>query len=176
MRFLENFYIKTLKHDLMNKFIYDNSKKLPYITKIILNFGCKNNNIKNVAASLLALELITRRKGKMTFTNHSNIQLKIRKGNPAGCTVTLRKKQMLNFFSRMLTEIFSNLKDFSGFKSAKNIKAFSYEISDIFSFQELEDHYDLFNVLSSLNITLVLNTKSKEELIFIFNSLKFPFK
>jgi large subunit ribosomal protein L5 len=53
--------------------------------------------IKGLATSLLAIELITGQKGILTTTKHSNIFLKIRKGNPAGCKVTLRKENMFSF-------------------------------------------------------------------------------
>ena len=178
MHFIENFHIKTLKHDLVNKFVYKSTKKLPSIKKIILNFGCKNNDIKYIATSLLALELISTQKSNMTLTKHSNILLKIRKGNPTGCKVTLKKKRMLNFFSKFLTEIFPKLKNFDGFNLNKKIQknAFSYELQDTFNFKELEEHYYLFNILPPCNITIVTNTKTREELVFILNSFKFPFK
>jgi len=178
MHFVENFHIKTLKYDLVNKFLYKNTKKLPVIKKIILNFGCKTNDVKYLAASLLALELVTNQKSSMTLTRHSNVLLKIRKGNPTGCKVTLRKKKMFNFFSKCLTEIFPKLKSFDGFKLNRKMKknAFSHELYDTFNFQELKEHYYLFNFLPNFNITIVTTTKTKEELIFILNSFKFPFR
>lgn len=178
MHFLEHFYIKTLKYDLVNKFFYRNTKKLPKLKKIILNFGCKTSDIKYLASSLLALELITNQKGTMTTTKHSNILLKIRKGNPTGCKITLRKNKMLNYFSKILIEIFPKLKNFEGFKVSRKIKKnyFSYELYDTFNFNELEEHYYLFNNLSRLNVTIVTSTKTKKELLFILKSLQFPIK
>jgi large subunit ribosomal protein L5 len=178
MHFFEYFCIKTLKYDLANKFFYSNTKKLPKLKKIILNFGCKTTGIKNLATSLLALELITNQKGILTTTKHSNILLKIRKGNPAGCKVTLRKRHMFNFLARTLIEIFPKVKDFTGVALGKKIKKniFSYELHETFSFNELEEHYYLFNNLPKLDITIVTNSKVKEELIFILKSLQFPFR
>jgi large subunit ribosomal protein L5 len=178
MHFLEHFYIKTLKYDLVNKFSYKNTKKLPKLKKIILNFGCKTSDIKYLASSLLALELITNQKGIMTTTKHSNILLKIRKGNPTGCKITLRKNRMINYFSKFLIEIFPKLKNFEGFKFNRKIKKnyFSYELYDTFNFNELEEHYYLFNNLSKLNVTIVTHTKTKNELLFILKSLQFPIK
>jgi ribosomal protein L5 len=62
MNFLEHFYLKTLKYDLSNRFLYKNTKELPKLKKIILNFGCKTSDLKQLSASLLALELITNQK------------------------------------------------------------------------------------------------------------------
>jgi large subunit ribosomal protein L5 len=178
MHFLEHFYIKTLKYDLANKFLYKSTKKIPKLKKIILNFGCKTSDIKHLASSLLALELITNQKGTMTTTKHSNILLKIRKGNPTGCKITLRKNKMLDYLSKILIEIFPRLKSFEGFKFNRKIKKnyFSYELHDTFNFTELEEHYYLFNNLAKLDVTLVTNTETKKELLFVLKSLQFPLK
>ena len=177
MNFLEHLYFKTLKYDLLNKFLYKNTKKIPKIQKIILNFGCKNNELKNLATSLLALELVTKQKGALTTTKYSNLLLKIRKGNPVGCKLILRKEKIFKFLSKTLFEIFPKQKNFKGFNISKKTKKniFSYELTNTFSFSELEDHYYLFNNLPKLNITIVIDSsKTKEELLFILKSIKFP--
>ena len=146
MNFIKHFYSKTLKYELLNKFLYKDIKKIPQIKKIILNFGCKNLELKHLAASLLALELITTQKGTLTITKHSNILLKIRKGNPTGCKVTLRKNNMFNFFSKSLIEIFPKQKDFTGFNISKKIKnnVFSYTLDNTFNFNQLKNQYRYF--------------------------------
>lgn len=174
MHYLKKFYNKTIKYELINKFIYNNTNKLPKIEKIILNFGCKTADIKQLSSGLLALELITSQKGKLTTTRHSNILFKIRKGNPTGCKVTLSKFQILNFISTIMIEILPKLKNFSGFSKKNNKNVFSYKLTETFSFSELENHYYLFNSLPNLNITIITNSKTKEEMLVLLNSFKFP--
>ena len=178
MSFLKNFYIKTLKYEFFNKFIYKQSKDLPELKKIILNIGCKNSELKNLSSSLLALELITSQEGSVTKTKYPNVLLKIRKGNPTGCKVTLRKTKMFNFLTKFLIEIISKQKNFNGFNISKklNKSTFSYKVQNILNFNELENQYYLFNNLSSLDVTIVTNAKNKKELLFILKSLKLPFK
>jgi large subunit ribosomal protein L5 len=178
MHFLEHFCEKTLRYDLANKFFYHSTKQLPRLEKIILNFGCKTTGIKGLATSLLAIELITGQKGILTVTRHSNILLKIRKGNPAGCKVTLKKRNMFLFLSKTLIEILPKVKDFNGITLTKKIKknVFSYELHETFSFHELEEHYYLFYNLPKLDITIITSSKVKEELLFILKSLQLPFK
>lgn len=177
MHFLEKFYNKTLKYDFINKFVYNKTKNLPQLKKIILNFGCKTADIKQLATSLLAIELIINKKGTLTKTKYSNILLKIRKGNPTGCKATLYNFQLFTFFSVLLIEVFPNLKNFSGFNVTKQLKnsVFSYKLQETFSFLELRTHYYLFNNLPKLNITLITNSKTKEELIFLLTSFQWPF-
>ena len=84
---------------------------------------------------------------------------------------------MFEFLSKTLFEIFPKQKNFKGFNVNKKIKKsiFSYELTNSFSFSELEDHYYLFNNLPKLNITIVIDSsKTKEELLFILKSIKFP--
>lgn len=178
MNFLEHFYSKTLKYDLSNRFLYKNTKEFPKLKKIILNFGCKTSDLNQLSASLLALELITNQKSKLTITKYSNIIIKIRKGNPTGCKVTIRKNKLFDFFVKTLIQIFPKEKNFNGLIIPKKIKenVFSYEIYNTFNFNQLENHYYLFNNLPKLDITIVTNTKTKKELLFILRLLKFPFK
>lgn len=178
MHFLKYFYKKTLKYELINKFTYRNTKELPEIKKITLNFGCKTTNIKHLASSLLAIELITCQKGKFTITKYPNLVMKLRKGNPVGCKVELKNQKIYNFLEKILVEVFPKIKNFKGLKLKKKLKknVLSYEFNDNFIFKTIEEHYYLFNTLPKLNITLLTTTKKTEEFNFIIKSLQFPIK
>ena len=91
MNLLENYYKKVIRYDLINKFAYSDLNNIPQLKKIVLNFGCKSFEIKNLAASLAALELITVKQGSITKAKRPNVLLKVRKGQPAGCIVTITK-------------------------------------------------------------------------------------
>lgn len=177
MHSLEKFYNKTIKYELINKFIYNHNKNLPKLKKIILNFRCKTADIKQLASSLLALELIVNQQGTFTTTKHSNILFKIRKGNPTGCKVTLQKFHMFNFLLKILIEVLPKLKNFNGFRITKKIKknVFSFELDETFSFSELGNHYYLFNNLSKLGITIVTSSKNKTELLYLLKAFQLTF-
>jgi large subunit ribosomal protein L5 len=179
MYFLENYYQNIIKYDLINKFQYKNLQNLPKLQKIVLSFSHKNPNIKSLASSLLSLELITTKRGTLTTANNSHILLKIKKGTPIGCKVILTKTLMYNFFTKLLVNIFPQLKEFKKFylktpSFKKN--SFSYRLKNIFVFLELERNYSLFSNLSNLNITIITNTKTQDELLFILSSFKLSIK
>lgn len=178
MSFLTYFCKKTLNYELLNKFNYKNTKKLPKIKKIILNFGCKTTDIKRLAACLLALELISCQKSKLTKTKYPNAILKLRKGNPVGCKVELRNQKMYNFLEKIITEVFPKIKNFDGIKFDEKLKkkALSYQLKDTFVFNTIEEHYYLFNTLPNLDITLLTTIKKTKELSFIIKALHFPTK
>ena len=178
MHFLNYHYNKTIKFDLINKFYYTDLKKLPKLKKIVLNSSCKTTELKSLATNLLALELITNQRGTLTISKRPNLLLKIRKGNPTGCKLTLKKSSLGSFLFKSFNEIFPKIKNFNGILSHKKIekKTFSFIITDILYFTELSEHYYLFNNLSNLSLSFVTNVDTKEEMLFLLKSLQLPIK
>lgn len=176
MSLLENYYKKVIQYDLINKFFYTHLNEIPQLKKIILNFGCKNSEIRSIASALLSLELVTMKQGSLVKSKRSNILLKIRKGNPVGCVVVLKKNRMYVFLFKLLSDVFPGLKDFKGISVPKKlgVASFSFTLKDLISFKELEKQFYLFINLPPLNITLVTNTKTKEELLYLLRSFKLP--
>jgi large subunit ribosomal protein L5 len=167
---------KNIQYDLLSQFTHKNFYYTPELKKIVLNFGCKSFEIKTIAASLSALELITTKQGTVTKAKRPNIMLKVRKGHPVGCVVVLTKTQMYDFFLKLLTQVFPNLKDFKGVKVSKKLKnkSFSLTLTDLINFEELEKQFYLFTNLPPLNIILVTNAKSRKELMYLLHSFKIP--
>jgi large subunit ribosomal protein L5 len=175
MYFLNSYYQSIIQYDLINKFHYKNLQNLPKLQKIVLNFGYKNPSLKNVASALLFLELISTKRGVIITANSSHILLKVKKGNPVGCKVTLKKTLMYYFFTKLLIDIIPQIKKFENIPLQKNFQqsnTFSYQLKNIFIFLELERNYNLFNNLPNLNITIITNTKTQNELFFLLNSFK----
>jgi len=173
MIFIKNYIEYIVNYDLLNKFKYNSIVNIPQLKKIYLNFKCKTSLLKYLLSSLIALELISSKKSVLTYAKKANIQFKLKKGSPVGCTVILRKKLMYLFLSELLVTIFPKI-----FKSTnfylKKIKVFSFKIRNPLIFDELEKRYSYFNKLTSLNITIVSNSKNKKEFIFLLNSFKIP--
>jgi len=182
MNFFEQYYNNIIKYDFINKFYYKNHKNIPKLNKIVLNFNCKNMNLKLLISSILALELITNQKSIITSSKKSNIILKIRQGNPVGCKVTLRKEKMYNFFFRLISEIIPQFKTFNNFLinqkiiNKKKINSYIFTIPKVLFIYELEYHYHLFKDLPKLQVVIVTNFMSTFEFIYFLKSFKFPIK
>lgn len=178
MHFFEYYFQTIIKYDLINKFQYFNIKKLPRLKKIVLNFNFKSSDVKRLALAMVALELITLQKGTLTFTKRSNILLKLKKGEPIGCKIVLKNKNMYLFLFKILNEILPKIKNFQGlvFKINKNnnlkINTVSLKLKNILNFLELEKNYYIFQNLSFLNVTFVTNQTNINEFIFLFRSFK----
>jgi large subunit ribosomal protein L5 len=177
MNLLEYYYKKIIIYDLINKFSYKNLKKIPKLKRIVLNFGCRNSEIKILAASLVSLELIAVNNNiTLTKSKKANIFIKIRSGHPIGCKVVLKGKKMYNFFFKFISDILPSLKEFKGIilNKKNSFESFSFTLKELIVFKELETNFYLFNNLPPLNINIITNTKTKKELVFLINSFKIP--
>jgi large subunit ribosomal protein L5 len=178
MHFLENFYLKTLQYELANKYFLKNTKEIPKFKKIVLNFSYwgRQSGVKILASSMLALELTTDQRGRLTKTCMTHISIKLKKGVPVGCKLILQKNNNFEFLARIIQEALPSGKVFTLFKPNRVKNAFSFKISEVYSFSELEQRYHFFTELGELGVTIVLDTKSEAEVRFILGSLQLPLK
>lgn len=176
MSFFEAYHCKVIKYDLVNTFTYQNLTQIPRLERIVLNFGYPKSKLKNLISGLLALEFLSSKKGKMTKSRHLNLFLKVKKGNPVGCTIVLKKSLMNFFYLKLMTSIFPKIRrpqtrlfraDF------KWVKSVSFQLKNPLLFTELENQFQFFKDTPKLGITLTTNSKSQEELLFLLKSIKF---
>lgn len=176
MQIFKYYYNNVIIYDFINKCYYKNYKQIPKIIKIILSFNCKNLNIKQLVSSLVALELISTKKGTIFVSKKPDVLLKIRKGHPVGCKVTLKKININFFFFRLISEIFPNIKLFEGFyvKHHYSSNSFLFVLKKKLFIPELQNYYSFFKDISNLKISIVTSSVFFYELIFLLNSYKFP--
>ena len=174
MDFFENYYKRIIKQDLINKFaFYD--KNLPEIEKITLNFGCGNFTVQKFAITMLALEIVTFKKSTITTAKIPNVLLKIQKGHPAGCKVTLKNKEIYSFLTRLILEILPKLKNFSGFSLNSQTSSLFFQLpGNKILLKEFENQYPLFTDLPTLDIHVFVKSKHKEKILFLTKSIKLP--
>jgi len=176
MLFFKTYYHKIVKYDLVNTFLCQKLTEIPELKKIVLNFGYQKSNLKYIISGLLALEFITSKKGSLTKSKHLNLFLKIKKGNPVGCKIVLKKNTMYFFYIRLITSIFSKAKQPAKYPfqwSSKSVKSISIQLKSPLLFSDLETQFQFFRNIQRLDITLVTNSRSQKELFFFLKSLKF---
>ena len=150
-------------------------KKVPRIYKIIVNFGFNKSNIKQLCAVMLALELITSKKGKFVTAKKANLFLKIKKGDAIGCQIILQKKLMYNFLTKLVFEIFLKFKTYLQTNVGSSI--ITFKLKNKLLFIELLDNYNLFNNnLTDLSITIICSETNKNQFFYLINSLKQPLR
>lgn len=176
MFFFNKYFHTIIKYDLINTFFYQNVVQIPNLKKITLHFQCQKSNFKHFLSNLLALEFITYRKGKITKSKYSNLYLKIKKGNPVGCKIILKKNAMYFFYAKLIILVFSKVKQTKATRLQQNLKAtkaVSFLLKNPLLFPEVENQFRFFKNIPRLDITLLANSKSQHELFFLLKSIKF---
>jgi len=168
MNILKHYNENIVKYDLINKFSHKTLGKIPKLKFITLNFKLKKCDVKSLVCSLAALQLITQQKGALTTSKISNISLKIRKGQPVGCKLTLRKSKLNRFLFQLVNKDFRQ----QVFDSQKLCNLFSIKLKNVLVFDELEQNYQFFNNLSNLNINIGTTDCTFDEFVFLLKSYK----
>ena len=138
--------------------------------------GYQKSNLKYLISGLLALEFISSKKGKITKSRHLNLFLKIKKGDPVGCKIVLKKSTMYFFYLKLITLILPKTKQSQVPQcewDLKLIKSISFRLKSPLLFAELENQFQLFKELPQLDITVLTNSKSQKELFFCLNQLNY---
>lgn len=152
-------YKNRVKYELLNKFSYKNIYDIPKLEKINLSLNVNSSDLHMLVSSLIALELLTNQKGFLIRSKTFNLVSKIRKGDPVGSKVTLRKEQALKFILKLI-RIKPEVKKCNG-------GHFSFLIKNLMVFKEIESNYHFFRKLNSLNIVVNTTCVSREELVFL---------
>lgn len=170
MHFIDYFLRTFIQKDFILKFYYKKFiiNNLPCFKQIILTFNFNTIDLKFFLSTLLLLETISFKKVDVLKAKKLNITVKIKKGQPIGCKVCLKKKYLYLFFENFLTSNF--------LKSSKllNLNYISFSISDFskFKIKFLDDSYYFLNKIPRLNVIIIFNKKKKKEFLFLLNSLK----
>lgn len=168
MNFLKNYNENVVEYDLINKFNYKILNKIPKLKSITLTFKLKKSDTKTLISSLAALKLLSQQNPTLNCSKVSNISFNIRKGQPVGCKVNLKKKILRQFLNLLIN-------DLSGLKKSINrneTSIFSFKISNILVFHHLEKNYQFFKNLSDLNITVTTINCKNNELGFLLKANK----
>jgi large subunit ribosomal protein L5 len=174
----KKYYEQIICSDLLLKHNYKTIMELPSLKKIILNTTSKSYSIdkKNILPVLMAMELISGQKAKLTSAKKSIASFKIRENQIIGCKVTLRYLSMFFFLDKLLTIVLPRIREFSAIeiKNFDNIGNFSLGITNILIFPEIENHFELFEGIRGLNINIVIAAQNKKEALVFYSALQIP--
>ncbi|MDD5291701.1 MAG: 50S ribosomal protein L5 [Candidatus Omnitrophica bacterium] len=176
-RLLER-YRKEIVPEMKQSMNYRSDMQVPRIKKIVISMGVSMGvqDIKVLEKSMEELAMITGQKPVICRAKTAISNFKIRKGEPVGCKVTLRKNRMYEFLDRLLNVALPRIRDFKGFPdtSFDNDGNYSMGVSEQTIFPELE--IDRISRVQGMNITIATNAKSKKEAQELLRLLGFPFR
>ena len=113
---LKDYYSKTVVPALVKEFNYKNPMQVPKMEKIVINMGLGEaiSNVKIIDGAVQELAAITGQKPIINKAKKSIATFKLRQGMPIGCSVTLRKDTMYEFFDRLVNAALPKVRDFRG--------------------------------------------------------------
>jgi len=175
---LKDYYSKTVVPALVKEFKYTNPMQVPKMEKIVINMGLGEaiQNVKIIDTAVQELAAITGQKPIVNKAKKSIATFKLRQGMPIGCSVTLRKQIMYEFFDRLVNAALPKVRDFRGvsanaFDGRGN---FSIGLQEQIIFPEIE--YDKVEKIKGMNITIVTSAKTDAEARFLLKMMGVPFK
>ena len=146
--------------------------------KIVINMGLGEaiSNVKIIEGAVQEMAAITGQKPIINKEKKSIATFKLRQGMPIGCSVTLRKNNMYEFFDRLVNAALPKVRDFRGispnaFDGRGN---FSIGLQEQIIFPEIE--YDKVEKVKGMNITIVTTAKTDNEARLLLKLMGVPFK
>ncbi len=175
---LKEYYLKTVVPALVKEFDYKNPMQVPKMEKIVVNMGLGEaiSNVKIIDGAVAEMAMITGQKPVITKAKKSIATFKLRQGMPIGCSVTLRKEVMYEFFDRLVNVALPKVRDFRGISQNAFDGRGNYSIGlhEQIIFPEIE--YDKVEKIKGMNITIVTTARTDKEARALLQLMGVPFK
>lgn len=155
---------------------YKNVHEIPKMEKIVINMGVSAMLEKSaVEDAAKDLGLITGRKPVICKSRKSIATFKLRKGQPIGCRVTLRREAMYEFFDRLVSAALPRIRDFRGIsrRSFDGRGNYSLGVADQTIFPEIE--LDKIKRQQGMDITIVTSAQTDAEALELLKLMGMPF-
>jgi len=163
---------------LKQKFGYENPMQVPRLSKIVINMGLGEaiQNAKILDSAQEEMRQIAGQKPVVRKAKRSVANFKLRQGMPIGCSVTLRRDRMWEFFDRLITFALPRVRDFKGVskKAFDGRGNYSLGIKEQIIFPEVD--YDKIDKIKGLNVTFVTTAKRDDEGFALLELLGMPFR
>lgn len=174
---LQNYYEKEVVPSLQKEFGVKNPMQLPKLKKIVLNMGLGEAiaNPKAIDSGVETLTQISGQKPVVTKAKKAISTFKLREEMPIGVKVTLRRRQMWEFFDRLVNIAIPRVRDFRGVNSKFDGRGnCSMGVKEQIIFPEVD--YDKVDKIRGLNITFVTDSADADMAKSMLKSLGMPFR
>lgn len=176
MTILQEKYKKEIIPLLQKQFHHANIMAVPKIEKVVINVGVGKRNEDEQKRIAHDLALIAGQQLALRPAQKSIASFKIRQGQVIGCAATLRGKKMYDFLERLVLVALPRTRDFRGIPlfSVDPYGNLTIGVKEHIVFPEMlgEDTKLIFG----FQITVVTNTKSREEAVALLRAIGVPLK
>ena len=174
---LKDYYSKTVVPALIKEFNYKNPMQVPKMEKIVINMGLGSaiENVKIIDGAVQELATITGQKPVITKAKKSIATFKLRQGMSIGCSVTLRKEMMYEFFDRLVAAALPRIRDFRGLSPRKfdGRGNYTFGVAEQTIFPEIE--LEKVKRTQGMDITIVTSSPDDAQALELLKMMGFPF-
>jgi large subunit ribosomal protein L5 len=173
---LQIHYETVVRPALMEKRGYRNLHQVPRLEKIVVHMGVsaalEKTAIEDAARDLAA---ITGRKPVVDRARKSVANFKLRRGQPIGCHVTLRRAVMYEFLDRLVATALPRIRDFRGLspRAFDGRGSYSLGLEDQTIFPEID--LDKIKRHQGMDVTIVTTAPTDAEAHDLLKLMGFPF-
>ena len=174
---LKKDYKERIVPALEKEFNYSTVMQVPRLKKIVINqgLGAATQDKKIIETAINELTAITGQKAVPTLSKKDISNFKVRKKNPIGVRVTLRRDKMYEFLERLIRVALPRIRDFKGIESKLDGRGnYTLGITEQIIFPEI--NIDTINKLMGMNITFVTSANTDEEGYALLKEFGLPFK
>lgn len=143
----------------------ENVMQIGLIKKCVISSSssCFALDQKRLISTLSALELICGQNLQVTRAKRSIAAFKLREGVLIGCKSTLRKRIMWAFLEKCATIVLPRMRSLPGPFNGQRDVSLSFSLLNLLLFPELENHFELFEGVTAINVNLIYHGGSRKE-------------
>jgi large subunit ribosomal protein L5 len=171
-------YYSEVRDKLVKDLNLENVMEVPRLQKIVLNMGVGEAilNSKLLDAAVADLRVVAGQQPVIRRAKKSISNFKLREGMPIGCSVTLRRERMYEFFDRLINFALPRVRDFRGIptKGFDGRGNYTMGVKEQLIFPEID--YDKIDKVRGLSITFVTSSKNDEGDFALLRELGMPFR
>lgn len=174
---LKKDYKERIVPALEKEFNYSSVMQVPRLEKIVINegLGAATQDKKIIETAINELTAITGQKAVPTLSKKDISNFKVRKKNPIGARVTLRRDKMYEFLERLIRVALPRIRDFKGIESKFDGRGnYTLGVTEQIIFPEI--NIDAISKMMGMNITFVTSAKTDEEGYALLKHFGLPFK
>jgi large subunit ribosomal protein L5 len=173
-------YVQRIRPALMQDLGLSNVMQAPRLTKIVVNMGVGEGarDEKVLQAAEADLTMIVGQKPRRNRSRLAVANFKLRKGQPVGCSVTLRGRRMYEFLERLINVAIPRIRDFRGLpnKSFDKQGNYSFGIREQYIFTEVERKGQGTEAVFGMDVTLVTTAKDHEQCRVLLKKFGMPLR
>ena len=175
---LKEYYERTIRPQLVERFGSKNPMQVPRLEKIVLNMGVGEAvaDRKKLENAMRDMALIAGQKPVPCRARKSVANFKVRKGMAIGCKVTLRRERMYEFLDRLINIALPRVRDFRGVpdKAFDGRGNYAFGIKEQIIFPEI--NFDEVDEVRGMDIIICTTAKTNEEAKALLAGFNMPFR